>query len=97
MHTRTIVFSTQFRIRLYDVLTDAQWSRLQELINNPPEHVKVLLNKLKGLSDEDEKSAEPTIPNVWVPGPGSWRPGDALPEAYRIERNTRLRQFPRGE
>jgi hypothetical protein len=90
-------FATRFNTLMFDVLTDAQWIRLQRLIDNPPEHALVFRRALKGLSDEDEKSTEPTRPEVWVPGPGSWRPGDAIPGEYRIERNTRLRQFPRGE
>jgi hypothetical protein len=96
IQTRTRVFSTQFRTRLYDVLTDEQWARLQELINNPPEHVKVLLDKLREMRGESEESKEEGT-SGWTPGPGSWQPGDAIPGAYRIERETRSRQFPRGE
>ena len=33
----------------------------------------------------------------WVPGPNSWQPGDAVPEGFQLERNPRIRQFPRGE
>jgi len=90
LQSKTKAFSTQFRTRLYDVLTDEQWVRLQELIDNPPEHAKALLKKLREQRGEAEKTG------AWSPGPGSWRPGDGIPEGYRIERNTR-RQFPRGE
>jgi len=87
-------FSMQFRTRLYEVLTDKQWMRLQELINNSPEHVLAFHKAFGKPSGEDEESG--TKPDVWVPGPGSWRPGDPIPAQYRQERETRGR-FPRGE
>jgi len=90
LQSKTKAFSTQFRTRLYDVLTDEQWVRLQELIDNPPEHAKALLKKLREQRGEAEKTG------AWSPGPGSWQPGDPIPGAYRIERETR-RGFPRGE
>jgi len=94
--SRSKQFSTQFRTRLYEVLTDEQWIRLQDLINNPPEHI-LAFRKAFRLSGGDEETAEMTDkPDVWVPGPNSWRPGDPIPEEYRIERNRRSR-FPRGE
>ena len=92
-------FATQFKIAMFDVLTDEQWIRLQNLIDNPPEHALVfrkMLRKLAGESEEASESEASESSDAWVPGPNSWRPGDAIPETYRIERNTR-RQFPRGE
>ena len=96
-------FATRFKIAMFDVLTDEQWFRLQELIDNPPEHALVLrraLRELLGVSGENEnvagEEANEEASGVWIPGPGAWRPGDAIPEAYRMERNTRS-QFPRGE
>jgi hypothetical protein len=90
-------FAAQFKIQMFDVLTDEQWFRLQELIDNPPEHALLFRRHLRGQSDESEEPEEATVADEWVPGPNSWRPGDALFEEYRIERNTRQRQFPRGE
>ena len=94
IQTQNKQFSTQFRIKMFDVLTDEQWARLQQLIDNPPEHALVLRKKLReqqGKSEESEKSS------VWIPGPGAWQPGSsAIPEQYRQERNTRSR-FPRDE
>jgi len=93
IQTGTNVFSTRFRTRLYDVLTDEQWKRLQDLINNPPEHVRIVLNKLRRQSGKVEEAN-----GVWTPGPNSWRPGDPIPEEYRQERNKRTgRGFPRAE
>jgi len=88
LQSTTKAFSTQFKTRLYDVLTDEQWIQLQDLIDNPPEHAKVLLKKLREQRGETKKTG------VWSPGPNSWQPGDPIPEAYRIERNER-RNFPR--
>jgi len=85
-------FSTQFRTRMFDVLTDEQWAHLQELNDNPPEHVLAIRKRLRAMRGESEQAE----PGGWVPGPGSWQPGDAIPGAYRIERETRSR-FPRGE
>ena len=83
-------FATQFKVKLFDVLTDEQWARLQNLINNPPEHAKAYLKKMKEQREEAETAGG------WQPGPNSWRPGDPIPEEYRQERNKR-RTFPRAE
>jgi len=92
IQSQSQAFSEKFRTKMFDVLTDAQWVRLQQLIDNPPEHALVLRKKLReqqGKSEESEKSS------VWIPGPGAWQPGSsAIPEQYRQERNSR---FPRGE
>ena len=94
IRSRGQVFATQFKTKMFDVLTDEQWKRLQELIDHPSELAKIILKKLKkerGESEEGESSE-----GGWQPGPGSWRPGDAIPEQYRQERNTRG-NFPRPE
>jgi len=89
-----MAFYTKFKTQIFDVLTDEQWFRLQNLIDNPPEHALAFRNIFREQRGESGDSEEAS--GVWMPGPNSWRPGDAIPEAYRIERNTR-RQFPRGE
>ena len=101
MQTLSRTFSTRFRMRMFDVLTDAQWMRLQELIDNPPEHALLLRKKMRELLNVGEEVAKESeagseAGTEWVPGPGSWQPGDPIPMQYRIERNTR-RPFPRGE
>ena len=83
-------FATELKIKMFDVLTDEQWERMLNLIDNPPEHAKIIRNRLKELSGESEKA------EAWQPGPNSWRPGDPIPIQYRQERNERGR-FPRGE
>jgi Ni/Co efflux regulator RcnB len=82
--------------KMFDVLTDEQWARLQKLIDNPPEHAKAYAKKLKEQMGESEKTG-----GAWQPGPNSWRPGDPIPEQYRQQREEqRTRQrpgFPRSE
>jgi len=88
VQSQSRAFSTKFRTKMFDVLDDEQWMRLLALLDNPPEHAKVLLEFVKGQSGESAGSGG------WSPGPGSWQPGDAIPERYRRERNTRG-SFPR--
>ena len=80
-----------------NILTGAQWSRLQELFDNPPEHAMVLRRALSGQSGEsgggNGGGNASGGADVWQPGPDAWRPGDAIPVQYRQERNSR---FPRG-
>ena len=94
MHTKGKTFAVQFQTKMFDVLTDEQWKRLQELTDNPPEHAKVLLAQLKKQRGETDDAAASA--GSWQPGPDSWRPGVAIPEQYRQERNTRG-SFPRPQ
>jgi hypothetical protein len=90
-----VVFSDALKVGMFDVLTDEQWARMTDLIDNPPDYVRRWLTQVReanAVAERDFLSGD-----GWVPGPNSWQPGDPIPEAYRIERNTRLRQFPRGE
>jgi len=69
-----------------------------DLIDNPPDYVKKVIAQIRKEMGTDDSSTDTPADTSggWVPGPGSWRPGDGIPEGYRIERNTRSR-FPRGE
>jgi Spy/CpxP family protein refolding chaperone len=81
----------KMKIEMFDVLTDAQWNRMIDLVDNPPDYVKKLLaEKRKAREDATAKSSE------WQPGPDSWKPGDPIPEQYRQERNERRQLFPRS-
>jgi len=86
-------FSTLFKTKMFDVLTDEQWVRLQKLIDNPPEHAVLFRKHLKKQQGESEDTKKT---EMWIPGPGAWQPGQGIPEGYRIERNRRS-GFPRGE
>jgi len=75
----------KLKIEVFDVLTDEQWNRLIDLIDNPPEYVKKILRKWKEASEKA---------SAWAPGPNSWRPGDPIPEGYRQQRSEG--RFPRN-
>ena len=91
------VFSDRLKFRMFDVLTDAQWARLVNLIDHPPEYMKKVIAEMRKQMGADNPQATSRQPGSgWTPGPGAWQPGDAIPEGYRIQRETR-RQFPRGE
>jgi Ni/Co efflux regulator RcnB len=83
LQTSGKAFSAKFKTRMFDVLNDEQWARLQLLIDNPPPYAKVLLQKIREQSGQAEQSG-----GGWVPGPNSWKPGDPIPEEYRQKRNT---------
>ena len=87
--------ANELKIRMFDVLTDAQWDRMIQLVDNPPEYVKKTITQTRKWREEiDNLNNSKT--NAWVPGPNSWRPGDPIPEQYRQERNER-RRFPKTE
>jgi len=96
------VFSEAVKVRMFDVLTDAQWRRMTALIDNPPEYMKKVIAEMrKQMGTDDPQAANGQAVSRqpgsgWAPGPGSWQPGDPIPMQYRIERETRSR-FPRGE
>jgi Spy/CpxP family protein refolding chaperone len=84
-------FDDRYKIRVYDILTDAQMARFTRLLNNPPEFVKRFIeNRKKEFGELDESGG-------WLPGPNSWRPGDPVPEGYLQQREERRKRFPRGE
>ena len=94
MHEKMVaereLFAVQFRTKMFDVLTDEQWDRFQELLDNPPDYINAWRKRLKEAEEAAKKAG------AWQPGPGSWRPGDPIPEQYRQQRNER-RRFPRTE
>ena len=77
------------KIKMFDVLTDEQWNRMVDLIDNPPDYAKKMIAQLREhLGVNDSK------PGEWAPGPNSWRPGDPIPEGYRQQRSEG--RFPRN-
>jgi len=95
----TKAFATLFTSRMFEILNDEQRKRLQELIDNPPEYVRIHIQRLGsehwGVDVEGVGKKADVDTDVWVPGAGSWKPGDPLPEGYRPEQ--RDRRFPRSE
>jgi hypothetical protein len=84
------VLSNNLKIEMFDVLTDEQWNRMIDLIDNPPDHVGKYFehfHKITGANSSQDNG-------VWVPGPNSWKPGDPIPGGYREQRQTRG-NFPR--
>ena len=102
MQSQSNTFFTKFKTQMFDVLTDEQWFRLQQLIDNPPEHAlafRKFFKEQQGETEESEANAGSKAnekPGVWMPGPGSWQPGDGIPAGYRIERNEWRGRFPKG-
>ncbi|MDR0328113.1 MAG: hypothetical protein LBI05_07460 [Planctomycetaceae bacterium] len=90
IQTMNKTFAARFKTAMFDVLTDVQWERLQELVDNPPDIAKILEEKLR------EGNAKSEASGGWQPGPDSWKPGDPIPEQYRKERNQRG-NFPRAK
>ena len=81
-------FVDKLKIRMFDVLTDEQWKRMLNLIDNPPDYVEFYIKTRKEQRGESEKA------EAVGPGPNSWKPGDPIPEGYRQQRQERGR-FPR--
>ena len=99
----TKAFAVLFKTRMVSILTDEQRKRLQDLIDNPPPHVRLnvqrgreMLGLSTGASEEGASKRADGDKDVWSPGPDSWKPGDPLPEWFRQEENTG-RGFPRGD
>ena len=92
------VFSDALKSKMFDVLTDEQWKRMVDLVDNPPEYLKKVIAEMRKQMGTDNPQARSRQPGGgYIPGPGSWQPGSsAIPEGYRQERNER-RRFPSGE
>jgi Ni/Co efflux regulator RcnB len=93
--------SDDLKIEMFDVLTDEQWDRFQNLVDNPPDYIKKIIAQVSGKFVSAASAPVASKPSVdgaksdaWQPGPGSWQPGDPIPEKYRQERNEK-RNFPR--
>ena len=84
--------SETLKVKMFDVLTDEQWNRMIDLIDNPPEYVKKAIAQIRKEMGHASNAAQ--TGEVWTPGPNSWQPGDPIPEEYRQKRNEK-RNFPR--
>jgi Spy/CpxP family protein refolding chaperone len=84
-------FEDRYKIRIYDILTDAQMARFTRLLNNPPGFAKKFIEARKKEFGELEKTGG------WMPGPNSWQPGDPIPEGYLQQRQQRTGAFPEAE
>jgi len=93
-------FARLFTTRVFEILNNEQRRRLQGLINNPPLHVRLHIQRLRreqwGQHEEGERAgtAAGVGREIWVPGPDAWRPGDPIP--VQLEERERSR-FPQDE
>ncbi len=79
----------QVKTKMFDVLTDEQWAKLENIVDNPPEYVKNMVKKIKqqmGQNEDGEASG-----NVM----DAWKPGEPIPEEYRQKRARKA--FPQAE
>ncbi len=83
-------FATKLKTRMFDVLTDEQMDRMTDLIDNPPDYVKKLLDRARR-----ERRERETVLGEWTPGLDSWKPGDPIPEEYLEQRKERKKNFPK--
>jgi len=81
----------KLKVEMFDVLTDEQWERMLNLIDNPPDYARKMIARMREKRENTNAST-----GAWRPGLDSWKPGDAIPEQYRKERNER-RRFPKTE
>jgi uncharacterized membrane protein YcgQ (UPF0703/DUF1980 family) len=74
-------FATRFKEKIFDVLTDEQWTRLLDLIDNPPEYAKVFGTALK----RQLETSEPVL----------WRSGDTAASSLMLPLTTPRLHFLR--
>lgn len=72
--------ATRLKRKFMNVLTDEQLDKMQQLIDDAPNVVKKELEKMRRQRAAWEKT------DSWRPGPGSWQPGDGVPEEFKRER-----------
>lgn len=81
-------FTTQLKFKMFDVLTDEQLARLEEIVNNPPEYVQKFLEKLREqLGGRRGGAMQPML--------DAWKPGEPIPEEYKKQRQRK--GFPSKE
>ena len=73
----------KLKSRMSEVLTDEQKERMTRLMNNPPDFVKRMTERMR---NQAQSTGE------WRPGPDSWKPGDPIPAESIQEQRAR---FPR--
>jgi len=68
------VFSDALKSRMFDVLTDAQWKRMVDLVDNPPEYMKKLMAEMRkqmGTDDPQARTGSPVAVTFPVPVHGN--------------------------
>lgn len=83
------LFVTQLKFKMFDILTDEQLARLDEIVSNPPEYVR---DHLESLRERFGRSDRPDASKAFL---DAWKPGQPIPEEYRQKR--KASGFPRKE
>lgn len=73
-------FMSRFKVKMLDVLSDAQLEKMQTLIEQPPKYLADYLKKIQAQRDAMKKAGH------FNPGPDAWEPGDPIPEEYLEKR-----------
>jgi hypothetical protein len=73
---------------MFDVLTDEQMEKLQNLIDHPPDYIKTKIAEMKKMQGKNIDPIQALL--------NSWKPGDPIPEEYKKHRNSR-KTFPTEE
>ena len=85
----------RFAEQIKAVLTVEQRAKAEKLTAEAPALVERFMGKKQDVQQQGRlQQNERTPAYIYVPGTGSWRPGDPLPVQIREERPSR---FPRGE
>ncbi len=82
-------FTARLKFKIYDILTDEQMAKLEQLVDNPPEYVTNFLKKMK---DKQGLSLDAKSPSDFM---NAWKPGEPIPEEYRQKRARKA--FPQAE
>jgi hypothetical protein len=86
--------TVQCKFKIYDLLTDEQLKKLQDLTDNPPEYIQFANKRLKELQEsvgmrEGSSGGSQDFLN-------SWKPGEPIPPEYK-EHRKQLKKFPGTE
>lgn len=80
-------FTNRLKFQMFDVLTDEQMDRMSALINDPPEFIKKLRDKMR---EQTRKMRNTSGGQLDI---NAWKPGDPIPEEYLEQRKSK--RFPK--
>lgn len=83
------IFVNELKFKMFDVLTDEQLARLEEIMNNPPEYVRQFLEKIRKQMGRQQHNA---AANAFM---DAWKPGEPVPDEYKQQRKRKA--FPMKE
>ncbi|MCL2742740.1 MAG: hypothetical protein FWE67_02705 [Planctomycetaceae bacterium] len=83
------LFITQFKFKVFDILTDEQLARLEKIVSNQPDYVKNWVQKMKKMMGQ---AGGGEASNAFL---NSWKPGEPIPAEYKKARENK--KFPAKE